>query len=116
MTAPFQFQATTVLDGSGNGTVRLGPRNAGERWLVTGASVSVTRSDGLNAVNEPTFKMYRKDPVAGRTLGGSYSGSFSTDTSLNPFLMPPNDYVTGVWTGGDAGAVALLTLSVERRY
>jgi hypothetical protein len=110
---PLNPQGTVILDGSGNGTVVLRPRNAREVWRVTGASVSVSSNN-----NEPTFVLYDRDPTLKRSKGGTYSGSMSSDTSLNPFELQNarGDYVTGIWTGGDAGATAILTLTVERRF
>lgn len=93
---------TVKLDGSGNGNVRLRPRSVRTTWNV--GSVQVQTSTN---VAEPTCNVYLGGPT-GQNLGGTYTGSNDTCSGLNAQLYP-GQYLTAVWSGGDAGATATAT-------
>lgn len=104
--------APVTLDGSGNGTAKLGPRNARETWYPTLASVG-TNQAAVTA--EAQCKVYEgSDPSQANFVGGTLSGSTgdSTDGVRGPLEV--GEYVWAVWTGGDPGAQAYLNVQGTR--
>jgi len=98
--------AQVTLDGSGNGAVAIGPSYSYQTWYPTQINVLVTSN-----VKEPVFKYYR-GRTAGQLnyLGGTYTGS-NDSSDINGQTLHPGDTFYCVWTGGDAGAVASVSLS-----
>ena len=108
---PLNEDITVKLDGSGNGTVKLGPSSSGERWYptVTAASVST-------AVNEAVAKTYSGDSVKQQNfVDGTFSGS-SGDASdrITGQEITYGNWIWNVWTGGDPNAVATLVVYGEK--
>lgn len=101
---PLDQYATVTLNGSGTGTVVLGPAKSNERWEVSTVSFSVSSNN-----SEPTAKCYR-DNVSNTTfIGGTYSGSFDSDPAFN-FTVYPGRKLAIQWTNGDPGAIATVRL------
>lgn len=99
--------ATVVLDGSGNGTAKVGPIGAREIWFPASASVSVATNRA-----EAACRIYVGDsPIPGNFRDGTLSGSTgdSTDRASGP--IPLGSWVWAVWTGGDPGSVATLNVA-----
>lgn len=94
-----------TLDGSGNGHVTIGPKNAYQVWAPSSAACNVSSN-----VNEPTFRLYLGSGAGGQFLGGTYTGS-NDSTGLNGISLYPGQTLYGVWSGGDAGAVATLAIT-----
>lgn len=109
-TIPLDQYGTVTLDGSGNGTITLGPAKSNERWEVNGVAVSVSANMVGLVVFEPQLKAYR-DVVSVTTLiGGTYSGSFDSDSAFN-YVVYPGRKIAFQWTGGVPGATAAVRLS-----
>lgn len=108
---PLDIGFSTTLDGSGNGTVVIGPTNSLQTWYPNRISVNVTTN-----VSEPVFKYYR-----GRTAGtvnyidGTYTGSNDSSEVLG-VVLHPGEVLLCSWTQGDAGATATVTLGGEMEY
>jgi hypothetical protein len=100
------LSASVVLDVNGNGTVTLGPTIPGTTWNVTAQAVLV--NNGV-ATNVPTFLLYNGAVSPGNLLGGSYTGS--NDSADFAVTLTPGQILTGVWSGGDAGMLATLSIS-----
>jgi hypothetical protein len=100
--------AYVTLDSSGAGTVRLGPRAHGQTWHPRIASVATS-----TAIKSPTCKLY----IGGRTLNssilldGTYTGEQNATDAITGSELRLGTYVWAVWSGGDAGAQATLTLT-----
>lgn len=97
-----------ILDGSGNGTVKLGPLSAREVWNAANASVKVA-THVLEAkcfiyVGNTATPQYFRDS----TLTGS-TGDSTGKVDSAPIKV--NTYVWAVWTGGDPGQQATLTVT-----
>ena len=103
---PLQVSASVVLDGSGNGSVQLGPQIAGTSWQPAAAGVLVAP---VSSAVVSQFKLYLGQPQPQNFLGGSYTGD-NNSAGLSVTLYP-GQVITGVWTGGNPGATATLTLS-----
>jgi len=90
-----------TLDVSGNGTVEMGPSLNGVTWHVTSIAISV---EPRPSTSEPECAVYQK----GTFIGGSYSGSL--DSANGSWELQTQEKIKAVWTGGDAGKTATLTL------
>ena len=107
------------LDGSGNGTARISPgqagapgsgvgagRNSGLLWQVPGIAVSVATN-----VAEAQAKAYISYGIQSATAndlqGQTPTGSTGDTCTVNATLRP-GDWVTVVWAGGDANAIATM--------
>lgn len=103
---PVDATKSVVLDSSGNGTVKLGPTSSGQSWHITRASVQVSSN-----TKEPTANLWLGNKT--KFISGSYTGSNDTDNELNEYLNG-SGYIMCIWTGGDAGATATLTIAGEQ--
>ena len=97
-----------ILDGSGNGTVRVGPLSAREVWNAANASVKVA-TNALEArcsiyVGNAATSQYFRDT----TLTGS-TGDSTGKVDSAPIKV--GSYIWAVWTGGDPGQQATLTVT-----
>jgi hypothetical protein len=123
----YQLADETVsitLNGSGNGPARISPgqpspgggvgasRNSGLTWTVTGVAVSVQPLPGHTVpVNEAQASAYISmgiqangpNEFQGQTAQGS-----TGDTCTLAQTLRPGDWITVIWTGGDAGAIATM--------
>lgn len=98
---------TVVLDGSGNGTVKLGPIGPREKWFPTSAGVSAS-----SHVAEAACTLYVGDaPIRGNFRDATLSGSTGDSSGRCTGPIPLGWFVWAVWTGGDPGAVATLTVT-----
>jgi hypothetical protein len=120
--APSSYQITdsvsVVLDSSGNGTARITPgqpatgggtgagRSSGLTWSLSGCYVSVsTNVQEASAVAYITYgiQAFGNQDAVGDTVTGS-----TGDTGSFTATLRPGDWLTAVWTGGDAGSVATM--------
>jgi hypothetical protein len=99
-------KAYVTLDGSGNGTASAGPQSPGEQWSDLVASVRVATN-----VSEAICSVYAGAAATpGYFAGATTWGSTGDSTSdLGTVLVGGN--VFAVWTGGDHGARATLTIT-----
>jgi hypothetical protein len=108
---------TVTLNGSGNGTARITPgqagapgsgvgasRNSGLTWSLDGVYVSVaTNTAESEATCYITYGIQTFGPANGQ--GTTQQGSTGDTCSCNATLRP-GDWITIVWVGGDPGQVA----------
>jgi hypothetical protein len=119
--------ASVILNGSGNGTARWTPGAAGAPGSGVGASrqggytvdvdavaVSVAPATGNPAIVKEAqcsiFVSYgiqsaTASDFQGQTITGSHGDTDTISTTLRP-----QDWITAVWTGGDAGAIATMQI------
>jgi hypothetical protein len=116
---PLSENASVKLNGSGNGTARISPgmpgapgsgvgagRNSGLVWNLQGVAVSVATSvaqAGAACYISYGIQAFSADDLQGVTVAGS-----TGDTCTVTATLRPGDWVTVVWTGGDAGAIATM--------
>lgn len=108
-TGDLDESAFVTLDGSGNGTAKLGPLTAREVWRPITASVRVNQSP----TNEAQCTIYvgqfaTQENFRDLTFSGS-SGDATGKVAGKP--LKKGDYVWAVWTGGDAGQRACLNVT-----
>ena len=104
-----RFDAVT-LNGSGNGTAKVGPVNAREVWSPAIASV---RTNQAAVTNEASCKIYiGPDTSPPNFVDGTLSGSTGDSTdSVAGQQVRCGQYVFAVWAGGDPGAQAFLNVT-----
>lgn len=106
--------AVVTLNGSGAGTARVGPLSARETWYPSNVSVKTTfpgvqttptNESTCNIFVGPaaTAQYFRDNSVQAST--GDATGACSADK------LKPGQYVWAVWSGGDAGVQAQLTVT-----
>ncbi len=98
--------ASVTLSASGGGTVKVGPPAHGVLWRPAVASVRVS-----SATLSPTCKLY-VGPAAtdGYFVDGTYTGNQNSTDAVKGQVLELGSYVWAVWTGGDVGAEATLTV------
>jgi hypothetical protein len=103
--------AIITLNGSGGGTARLGPLTARETWYPNNASVKANNNPTLEAqcnvyVGQSATQENFRD--------ATFSGSSGDATGKIAGRLSKGDSVFAVWTGGDAGVQAYLTVTGEK--
>lgn len=108
--------ASVTLDASGAGTVRFGPadNNRGPQTWVIDAFLWETSRSGSSAAGLapiPRVQIYidTTDPANKRCQ--SYDGSFGSAHGTETIVG--NQQVVAVWTGGQSGDIATLTVTGE---
>lgn len=105
-TALLNVSSQVVLDGSGNGRIRIGP--LGEMWYITRNMVRTTTRN-----NEAVCTVYQTNVGDDYQRDITYTGS-TGDTSDTEFTVTDGDALWFVWVGGDPGATATVTISGTR--
>jgi carotenoid cleavage dioxygenase-like enzyme len=102
-----------TLTGTGSGMVKLGPLSARETWYPANAHVSANIGQ---VTNEAQCIIYVGTSVeANNFRDGTLSGSSGDSTdAISADIVPMGEYIFAVWSGGDAGAIATLTVSGEK--
>jgi hypothetical protein len=112
ITAPLNTFASVVLNSSGNGQVSLGPTATGETWQVT--SIAVATNQGANNVtNDAQCAIYLGAiATVGQLIDTTLTGSSGdqTDSAASVGDIFVGQVVTAVWTGGDTGASATMSI------
>ena len=100
---------SVVLDGSGNGTAKLGPISAMETWKPDNVHVSVNGP----VVNEATCSLYMGDSATAPNFrDATFSGSTGDSTDrLNADTIKVGYNIFAVWVGGDAGKPATVVVT-----
>lgn len=104
---------SVILNGSGNGTVRIGPLNAREIWHPENVHVS-TNQPPNSIVKEAMCQIYVGDSPNYQMnfRDATYNGSHGDSSSrVNADRVKSGQFIWAVWTGGDAGASAILTVT-----
>jgi hypothetical protein len=102
--------ASVTLDGSGNGTAKIGPASARETWYPQNVHVSAN----ANPINEAGCNMFVGDNTTtpSNFRDNSISGSTGDSSDrVNADVIKIGHYVFAVWTNGDAGAIATVTVT-----
>jgi hypothetical protein len=107
-TARLNEQASVKLNAGGTGTAQLVPSRL-ETWTVTRIAVSAS-SNTL----EPVAQVYVASVSPGNLLAGTYTGSL--DSSDENQVLSPQEPLLCVWTGGDVGATATLSVFGTREF
>lgn len=108
MNVPLYQSAQVTLNGSGNGTAKVGPLSAREVWSPQNVHVSVATN-----TNEASCSVYAGvDATAPNFRDTTFSGSSGDSTDkVNADTIKCGQYIFAVWTGGDANQIATMTVT-----
>lgn len=107
-------QASITLNGSGAGTAQLGPAMPGESWQPAQASVVCSAAVSTGTCQAQIYM----GPAASQAyyVDGTFSGDTGDTTdAVSGRTLYPGQYIFAVWTGGQPGATATLTVSGQRQ-
>lgn len=99
-------KAYVTLDGSGNGTASTGPLSPGEQWKNLTASVRVSTN-----TKEAICSIYAGAAATPGYFADATSWGSTGDSTANLGTVLVGGNVFAVWTGGDAGGKAVLTVT-----
>lgn len=106
-TVPLSEFASVTLNGAGNGTAKIGPRGSGETWRPSVVSVRVS-----TATSSPTCRVYAGDSATDQNfVDGTYTGEANSTGNVDGQVLRLGQKIFAVWTGGDAGAQATVTVT-----
>lgn len=106
-TVALNESVSVTLDGSGNGTAHVGPRGMGTLWNPQVVSVKTSTSTSV-----PKCLVYAGAKVSDDAfVDGTYQGSNNATDNIKGQVIHPGFYVWAVWTDGDAGATATLSVT-----
>ena len=106
-TLPLSEAAFVTLNGSGAGTARLGPAAHGVVWKPSRIAIKTS-----SAVLSPTCQVYVGNAATSENfIDGTFTGQQNATDSAVGQQLRLGMYVWAVWTGGDAGAQATLTVT-----
>lgn len=114
-TVPLNSSNAVKLDGSGDGTVRLGPSGGSETWTAAYVHVQTNQAPG-SIVNEAQCFIYA-GTAADQTgfVDSTSSGSTGDSTdSASAYPLTVGEWIWAVWTGGDPGAQGILRVTGTR--
>jgi hypothetical protein len=101
----YQF-GTITLNGSGGGTAFIGPTRVREHWQLASASVAVATS-----VQNATCNLYIGSFINNQTfVSQTVTGSSGDTCGLGGTDIQTGMKIWAVWTGGDAGQLATVTV------
>lgn len=110
MTQNLNRGLSVTLGASGSGQVTLGPDSPGPaNWRVTSGVVQTTRP-GVAPIPRVQLYLNAVDPT--NSIGVGFDGSFGPFTGEQ--ILTRGQHIIAVWTGGQAGDVATLTLNGEQ--
>jgi|ERR1700722_18083550 len=109
-TAALQTTVSVKLDGSGNGSIGVGPTGFKETWENVTASVHCATN-----VIEATCRIFvGPAAIAQYFVDGTYAGSTGDSTTNLPPTIVGGQQVFAQWMTGDANTTAYLSLSGTR--
>lgn len=107
ISVPLSEFASVILNASGNGTASIGPNAHGVTWKLTAVSVRVS-----TATKTPTCLVYcGRDTTDANFVDGTYTGNQNSTANVNGQALALGDKVFAVWSGGDVGAQATVTVT-----
>lgn len=107
---PLNTFGTVKLDGSGNGTVRIGPSVRGQVWTLTVAAV-VTSTAGVPTAAVPQCTVFiGAQPTNDNLIDGTFTGSLNATGAVAGHPITAGNYIYAVWSGGDPNSTATLSI------
>lgn len=112
---PLNVKAYATLDGSGNGTASVGPLSPGEQWASGDAGVLTAAVSVATNASEATCKTYAGAAATPGYFADATTWGSTGDSTQNLRTVKVGGQVFAVWTGGDPGALATLTVTGTRK-
>ena len=94
--------ARGTLNAAGEVTVTIGPRTPNSRWRVANIAVSTDSS------TDTECRLYLGPEAPANLIGATYSGN--RDQLGTGLTLFPGQLLTAVWTLGDPGATATVSV------
>lgn len=105
--------ASVTLNGTGAGTVQLGPSITNEQWLPTSVSVFMT---GAAPMNLATVFLYTGGSTGPNTfVDSTYDVTSASSSMISGQVIWPGQYIYATWAGGNASATATMIVQGTRR-
>lgn len=105
-TTPLNLVNRAVLDGAGNGRCSLGPNGGGLVWQLTAAAIKTSTSAKV-----PSCDIYMGRTATPENLIDTTTIGNSNSTSrVAAYPLQSDERIFAVWTGGDPGAEAFLSI------
>jgi hypothetical protein len=105
--------ASVTLDGSGAGTVQVGPTSPGEIWQPTQVSVSCSATVTTGTCQASIY--VGSGPSQSTFVDGTFSGDTGDTTdAIGGRIVNPGQSVFAVWSGGVPGATATAVIAGTR--
>lgn len=108
-TQPLVIGSSVTLDGTGAGQISLGPDQGPPNWRVTSIIIQTNRR-GQAPI--PAVQLYLDSVAPSNSIGLSYDGSFGQASGEQQLVR--GQHIIAVWSGGQAGDIASLTVNGER--
>lgn len=106
---PLSEDTEITLDATGAGTARLGPTAHGVTWKPLVASIKMT---GGTPSGVATCFLYAGSRVAnGNFVDSTYDVANDSTDRVSGQQLALGQYVYAVWSGGNPGATATLTVN-----
>ena len=106
--------ASVTLDGTGAGTVALGPTFPRERWLPE--STSITCTGTIPTTGTPSVFIYAGYGVApGNVIDSTYNVTGAASSLISGRTLISGEKVFAVWSGGPPNQVATLAVNGQRQ-
>jgi hypothetical protein len=105
--------ASVTLDGSGDGTVQVGPKYTNEVWYPTSVSVSST---GTPAAGTGTSCYVYAGPGASQPyfVDATYASAGAASSLISGQKIYPGNWIWAVFTNAGIGATATVVVSGTR--
>jgi hypothetical protein len=111
ITIPLSVSASVTLNGSGDGSVSIGPSHVGEVWLPSTVAVSVATN-----VSEALGYLYVGLAASpGNLVGTTATASTGDSDDLPGMPIYVGSFIVFSWTGGDAGQLATMSVFGSRQ-
>lgn len=106
---PLVAGGAVILNAAGTGQVSIGPDQGPPNWHVTSI---ITQTDRPAQAPIPRIQLYLDSVAPENSLGLSYDGSFGQ--AMGDQDLVRGQHIIAVWTGGQAGDRATITVNGER--
>lgn len=104
---PLSEAAYVTLNASGNGTARIGPTAHGITWKPVRVGIKTS-----TAVLSPTCQIYAgSSATPDNFVDGTFTGQQNATDAITGQELRLGQWVWAVWTGGDIGAQATVTVT-----
>lgn len=106
---PLVAGGAVILAAGGTGQVSIGPDQGPPNWHVTSI---ITQTNRPSQAPIPRVQLYLDSVAPENSLGLSYDGSFGQASGDQ--VLVRGQHIIAVWTGGQAGDRATITVNGER--
>lgn len=108
ITKPLNTSCQVILGSDGSGTAQIAPFGI-EVWNISRLAVHVSTN-----VKEPIAQVYTGSVAPTNLYDGTYTGSLDASDCSVPLTLMNSMPILCVWTGGDVGATATLSITGTR--